>query len=512
MNRSIKGVALGSTAVLLVAQLSAAAVLGADIQPRTVDATIFPGGSVEIEKTVTTPELPPVVDICLLEDETASFFDDIGNLNTAAPGLYDAIVAASPDAQFAVAGFRDYPQDPFGEPNDWVYRLVSTMNPAKPAWLAGVAALTAGGGNDLPEAQYDAIVAASGPGLFADPTLGPQADCGWRDPSTGAQRVLVVATDAAFHVPPAPHVNTQATTIAALTAQDIIVVGLKAPGAAGELDALAAATGGSTQPLSSDGSNIAAAILAGLAAVEVEVTMESTCTDPITTTFAPPSVTVVSGEDAVFTETISVAADAPGGTYTCRDVARINGELLTDDAGQVISEVKTIRVPEGFLTGGGQINNGKGKAAEKVSFGGNIGFLADFSLVGHWNVVFHNVDGTANDGGHFKGTDPTTLQFSVVCGPASNPPPANANFAHFTFEGSYDGVDGYTLEVWASDHGEPGSLDSISMTLRDPASAVVYTTGTDFADNDNLPTCAVGDVVAHQLDNGNLQIHSGIKD
>jgi hypothetical protein len=185
------------------------------------------------------------------------------------------------------------------------------MNATKAAWLAGVAALTAGGGNDLPEAQYDAIVAASGPGLFADPTLGPQADCGWRDPSTGAQRVLVVATDAAFHVPPAPHVNTQATTIAALTAQDIIVVGLKAPGAAGELDALAAATGGSTQPLSSDGSNIAAAILAGLAAVEVEVTMESTCTDPITTTFAPPSVTVVSGEDAVFTETISVAADAP---------------------------------------------------------------------------------------------------------------------------------------------------------------------------------------------------------
>jgi hypothetical protein len=105
---------------------------------------------------------------------------------------------------------------------------------------------------------------------------------------------------------------------------------------------------------------------------------------------------------------------------------------------------------------------------------------------------------------------PTALQFAVVCGPASNPPPANANFAHFVFEGSYDGVDGYTLEVWASDHGEPGSLDSISMTLRDPASAIVYETGTDFADDDNIDACV--DVVAHQLDNGNLQIHSGLKD
>jgi hypothetical protein len=109
MNRSIRGLALGSTAVLLVAQLSAAAVLGADIQPRTVDEIIFPGGSVEIEKTVTTPELPPVVDICVLEDETGSFFDDIGNLNTAASGLYDDIVNA-----FSMRNYLPSPSEPSG--------------------------------------------------------------------------------------------------------------------------------------------------------------------------------------------------------------------------------------------------------------------------------------------------------------------------------------------------------------------------------------------------------------
>jgi len=65
---------------------------------------------------VTTPELPPVADICLLQDETGSFSDDLPNIVTAAPGIYDAIVAASPGAQFAVAGFRDYPVSHTGAP------------------------------------------------------------------------------------------------------------------------------------------------------------------------------------------------------------------------------------------------------------------------------------------------------------------------------------------------------------------------------------------------------------
>lgn len=487
-----------------------------DIQPRAVEDVIFPGGSIDVEKKITTPALPPVVDVCLLEDETGSFGDDIANLNTAASSLYDAIVAASPGAQFAVAGFRDYPASPHGSTGDWVYRLLSSMDPAKAAWLAGIAALTASGGNDFPEAQYDAIVAATGPGTFTDPTLGDQADCGWRDASSGAQRVLIVATDAPFTLPHADghHVNTAVTTTAALLAEDIIVIGLKASGAGTELDGLAAATGGSVQALSSNGANIAAAILAGLAAVEVEVSMESTCTAPISTTFSPNPQTVTSGGTATFTETISVASDAPGGTYTCRDVARINGELLTDAEGHVLSEVKTIKVPEGFLTGGGQIVDGGGKNADRVSFGGNVGFLADFSLVGNWNVKLHDVAGIVNDGGHFKGKDPTYLQFAVICGPGPNPPPANANFAHFIFTGEYNGVDGYTLHVWAADYGEPGKdSDAIRIALHDPANVLVYaSTGTDFPDNDLKSGCVAGDNVGHQLDGGNLQIHSGTKD
>ncbi len=70
----------------------------------------------EVEKTVSTPAIPTIVDICLLQDETGSFGDDLVNLNLAAGDLYDTIVATSPAAQFAVAGFRDFPIAPFGAP------------------------------------------------------------------------------------------------------------------------------------------------------------------------------------------------------------------------------------------------------------------------------------------------------------------------------------------------------------------------------------------------------------
>jgi hypothetical protein len=54
--------------------------------------------------------------------------------------------------------------------------------------------------------------------------------------------------------------------------------------------------------------------------------MTSNCVWPISTSFEPASITVTSGDDAVFHETISVAADAPGGTYACEGWAQIDGD------------------------------------------------------------------------------------------------------------------------------------------------------------------------------------------
>jgi hypothetical protein len=132
------------------------------------------------------------------------------------------------------------------------------------------------------------------------------------------------------------------------------------------VDGLAAATGGSVHAIGASSETIADAILAALSEIEVQVLMRSDCATAtggvITTTFSPNPQTATGGEDVVFTET------------------------------------KTIKVPEGFLTGGGNITNGKGPNAERISWGGDVGFLADFSIVGEWNTNFHNVDGTSLDG------------------------------------------------------------------------------------------------------------------
>ena len=304
----------------------------ASVTPSTVTATLAVGESIVTEKIVTTPEIPPKIDVCLLEDETYSFDDDIGNLQAAASDIYDNVVDVSPDAQFAVAGFRDYG-------DAWVYRLLSGMSPDEIDWTTGIGLLTASGGGDWPEAQYDAIVAAA-----ADTIDG---GCGWRN-DPGVTRVLLVATDAAFHIPPSPYVNNHASTVSALTVpgKEIIVIGLEAldnngndPGP--ELDNLAAATGGSVQPLSSDGANIASVILAGLGNLPTTVTPVPVGCNSLVVTFVPSFQTVTSGDSANFVETIAVPNNPSlaGSSVECTVEFR-------DDSGVSIGEQEiSIEIP-----------------------------------------------------------------------------------------------------------------------------------------------------------------------
>jgi len=475
---------LGATLVLpAAANANGPATPG--ISPEAVDLVLFPGQSFDLDKTVTTPEIPPGVEVCLLQDETGSFIDDIGNLQggTTASDIYDAVVAAAPGAKFAVAGFRDYPTSPYGSPGDWVYRLLGGMSDVEADWLAGIAGLSASGGNDTPEAQYDAIVAALIGGFGQDP-------CGFST-ADDVTRVLVVTTDAPFHLPGdgKPHVNTEASTITALTTTDVIVVGLKAPGAGGELDSLASATGGSVQELSSDGSNIAAAILAGLSDVDIDVEMTSDCAAPVNTSFDPAAyVDVPSGSILSFNESISVDEFAPPGTYECKDWALIDGSPMTDASGATIYEYKTIEVPANFVTGGGNIVEGKGKnRINLLTFGGNAGFLLDGTLVGHWTFNFHEF------GVRFITTELTGLQFYDSGGDPA-PPGADADTAMLTAIAKGDlgdgWIDGCTVEVSFRDGGEPEDdlLFGIGMT------------------------CPGGIVVGlGELSGGNIQIHNGYK-
>lgn len=401
--------------LLLLGMIPSIAFADPSVSPASVEEIVYPGESVDIAKTVGTPSLPPKVDVCLLEDETGSFGDDIANLKNPATlsAIFDGVRAGSPDSQFAVAGFRDYELSPYGNSGDWVYRLLSPMSGDFTAWSNGISALTAGGGNDLPEALFDAVVAAAdGPTDYEPDSLGSQADCGWRA-DTDVTRVLVVTTDATSHtVGDGTHAHSLASATAALLTEDITVIGLKAPGAGTELDNLAANTGGSVQALSSDGSNIAAAILAGLSNLPIEVSLTSDCVDPISTSFLPSSSVVTSGDDALFTETIAVASGAAGGTYTCTDT------VVYDGTASDVIETKTIHVPGIDLT----------PAA------------ADNELA---SGTEHSVRATvtAGDAGPQAGV---TVEFEVVSGPN----------AGLTGSGVTD-VNGEATFTWS-----PGSIDS----------------------------------------------------
>jgi hypothetical protein len=505
--------------------------VGASITPKLVEEIVFPGGSVDIEKTVQTPVIPPIVDICLQQDETGSMSDDIATLKAlAGPGgpLIAALDATGSDYATCVIGFRDFAQNGWGDPGDWVYRRLADVTAGGGGFVAGVPLLTANGGNDGPEAQLEALHYEATPGHACIDSDGDTVCPNNQDTPVAqqptwrpdAQRVSLLATDANCHVPGDaggwPGDADLATTIAALNSAGIIVIGL-VPGGLGVspcVDSLAAGTGGSVQDTGASGEDVVNAILTALGEVQVEVSMVSSCTAPISVSFAPPSQTVTSGDPAVFTETISVAPNAPGGTYECDDWALIDGEPMRDPAGNIIKEHKIIKVPEGFLTGGGQIDNGRGKnKAERLNASGNVGFLADFSLVGQWNVVFHDVTNSSVDldKAHFHSTAITALQFFHDGGAGPNPPPANANAAYFAATGRLGQDPGWTLEVCLADRGEPGSkgTDSLRLRLTNPGGVVVYDSLSDFAPEDNTLTGICAN--RHKLDTGNYQIHSGVK-
>ena len=165
----------------------------------------------------------------------------------------------------------------------------------------------------------------------------------------------------------------------------------------------------------------------------------------------------------------------------------------------------------GFMTGGGQIiddNDGdlKKKDHERISFGGNVGIRLDGTLHGQWQAHLHNVSDDTLDKGNFHSTSIDRVVFRDLDqfeDPA--PPEALWNFIRFDATGRFNGEDGWSVVVRATDTGEPGNgknagddTDSIRIQLYNPGGVMVYDSLTDFPAQQQS---------RHNLDHGNLQIH-----
>ncbi len=345
-------------AILIFSVTATLAAADPGITPSTVVELIYPGESINVNKTVTTPAIPPTPDIYFLADTTGSMGPAIANVQANAATILAAV--GGPTTAFGAGDYKDFLGDPYAFNN-----AVSLAVDGGAAASAAIAAWGASGGGDGSEGQFYAL------DQLADSAM-------WRADST---RIIVWFGDAPAHDPVCTALTgfaddiTEASVTAKLVAANIRVISISIDtgfyssglnddpqlnagsysgtctigGTAGQATRISAATGGqSFTGLSPD--EVADAILDALTNLPADTAMVSDCTDPISTTFAPASQTVTSGDNALFAETIAVAAGAAGGTYACQDWATVNGEDMVDAGGNLITEDKTIHVPGITLT------------------------------------------------------------------------------------------------------------------------------------------------------------------
>jgi hypothetical protein len=147
-------------------------------------------------------------------------------------------------------------------------------------------------------------------GDYDDPgEIKPGQQIDWR---LASSRVIAITTDSQFHNAgdsgsfpyPAP---TRDQLVAALTAQRVKVISIKAPGATSQMDDIAAATRGAVVSTSSTSAEIASAITAGLEDLTFLVRPIPEGCAPLQVTFDPDQIRRVPGGTTVsFNETITV--------------------------------------------------------------------------------------------------------------------------------------------------------------------------------------------------------------
>lgn len=320
----IAPLALGAESLAPVPRLELGPV---GVDPSSVSQSANPGATIgPITKTVHTPTIPPNPDIVFLIDQTTSMGPAIANVQAGLANIMSTVVSSQPTAQFAVTDYKDQ-VDP---PPFFNVRQPLTANQGDVQTAINNLFLT-GGGSDAPEDFIN--------GLFQIAT----GAIAFRPTST---RFIVLVGDSSSHDPSNGH--TLASTILALNAANIHVIAIDVgptPGqisnglnSAGQAALVATSTGGELR--TGNASQASALILAALQNQTLTVThVVGPCDPNLTVVVTPPSQTLTSGGDAMFSETIDVSASAPqGATLNC------TVEFLIDGQSQGITETIAITV------------------------------------------------------------------------------------------------------------------------------------------------------------------------
>lgn len=263
----------------------------ASVSPELVIDSISTGGSLDVDKEVTTPSIPQDPEICVLADTTGSMGPALANAQANATAIMNTIKAAQPNAEFCAAQYRDVNDVPFFNLDQDLTTNVGDVQAAIDSWSAG-------GGGDTPEGQLNALhELATGAANY-----------------DGPNRIIVWFGDASGHDP--SNGNTLASVISDLEDSSITVIAIPVNSGFGDgLDATGQATAiinATNGVLLSDATpdEVANAVLTGLLELTTDVWYEVACEDGLSVTLSPSVHHDVPGGSTVdFDEVITVDDD-----------------------------------------------------------------------------------------------------------------------------------------------------------------------------------------------------------
>jgi hypothetical protein len=351
------------------------------VDPPTLQLTLAPGASQQVEKTVDVPAVPAVSDVLIAFDLTGSMGDELDNLQTELQDIIDDLSTAVPDLQMGLVSFEDYPgffdssTDPAGcgyaddygaaASGDEPFRVDQAITSDTDAVKTAVDGMVIKFGEDGPEAYartlWETAQGDSGIGfrpaaarfvvMFLDNI---PHDCDLNEGITSPPVTpFVTGIDPGRNATidfDGDDIDWQDDAIAAAIAAAIRFSVIESTTAPCDFETYYASwtqlTGGAYACINSDGTvpgglSLSDTILAiiGDAFATVDVSMAPLGCDPLVVTFDPPIREGVATPDSVsFAETITVPDDAPAGTYSC------TVQALMDDV--VIGEQQlTVVVP-----------------------------------------------------------------------------------------------------------------------------------------------------------------------
>ncbi|MFD9701901.1 VWA domain-containing protein [Lentzea sp. NPDC059081] len=261
----------------------------------------------DVAQVVHTPRVPPKPDVVVLIDISGSMSEELGSVKRTLDEIIKEIRAQQPDTRFGIGSYAG----PENVGRTFTVHVPLTENVGD--WQDKVNIITNEGSTEV---WAHALI---------------QTATGAFDFRPDSSRVVVVIGDegTAEGLMPGGQ-DTVPNAIAALKAENIRFVGIDSGGLDqfGQATRFVSATNGSLQTYDqTKPDEISTAILAGIRDLDVKITPVPRCDPKLGLAFTPAEAVVPSGQDAGFTERVTIAPDAvPGSTLRCTVEFRLNDE------------------------------------------------------------------------------------------------------------------------------------------------------------------------------------------